>query len=144
MGHVGVAVIAARRVRIPEQVKVVVRDELRVGLRGQASGAAEVVGVGVRDDDGVHVGHLEPRVLEPFLHRFPRGRAGHAHVDDGEAAVVEQAVHVHMAKPGHGDGQLHLQYARAHVDDVFARGGLLALCIGLRHHRRRYLTGRSS
>ncbi len=133
MGHVGVAVVAARLARIPEQMEVVVRDQLGVGFLGEAAGAAEVVGVRVGDDDGVYVGHLEPGSLQAFLDRAPRRGTGHADVDDGEAVVVEQAVHVHVPQAGHGDGQLHLEDAVAEVGNFLARRDLLALPVRLRH-----------
>ena len=56
----------------------VVRDELGARLARDAPGAAEVIGVRVGDDDGVHV--LQPVAggLKPLLQRLPRLRTGQA------------------------------------------------------------------
>ena len=62
-------------------------------------GAAEVVGVRVRDDRRCGCrASLNPAVLQPLFSAFHDCGPGQPGVDDGEAAVVEQAVHVHVAR----------------------------------------------
>ena len=96
-------------------------------LAGDATGAAEVVGVRVRDDDGVDVAQLEAGALEPRLERLPGLRTGEPGVDDGEAALVHKAVGVDVAEAGHPDRELHAQDAGGDLDDVLARRLLLLL-----------------
>ena len=108
-----------------ERGERVVRDQLRARLLRDAARAAEVVGVRVRDDDGVHVLELVARGLEPLLQRLPRLRTGQAGVDHGEPAVVDEAVHVHVTEAGHPDRQLHAQHARRDLGDLFRRRLLL-------------------
>ena len=50
-----------------------VRDELCPRLPRDAPGAAEVIGMRVRDDDGVHVTQSEARALQPDLERLAAG-----------------------------------------------------------------------
>ena len=103
------------------------RDQLGVCLTGDATGAAEVVGVRMRDDDGVDVAQLEPGGLQPGLERLPGLRTGEPGVDDGEAALVDEAVRVHVAEAGHPDRQLHAEDAGGDFDDFLARRLLLLL-----------------
>ena len=77
---------------------------------------------------GVDVVDLEAGVLEALLHGLPRGRAGHADVDDGEAAIVEEAVHVHVAQARHRDRQLHPDDAVAQVGDRLRSRGPARSC----------------
>ena len=71
-----------------------------LGAVGVAHAArpAEVVGVRVGDDDGVDVLGLVARSLQPVDEGAPRLRAGHARVDDGDAALVLEEVAVHVAE----------------------------------------------
>ena len=70
---------------------------------------------------------VKPGGLEPRLERLPRLRTGQAGVDDGEAAVVEEAVHVHVPEARHPDRQLHPDHARRDLGDLVGRGLLLLL-----------------
>ena len=103
------------------------RDQLGARLTGDPTGAAEVVGVRVGDDDGVDVAQLEPGGLQPGLERLPGLRTGETGIDDGEAALVEEAVRVHVAEAGHPDRELHAQDAWRDLDDLLARRLLLLL-----------------
>ena len=113
-----------------------VRDQLGAGLAGNASGAAEVIGMRVRDDHGVHVFELVAGGLEPLLQRFPRLRSGEPGVDHGEPAVVDEAVHVHVTEARHPDRQLHAQHAGPDFGDLF-RCRFLFLARGPRRFRLR-------
>ncbi len=72
--------------------------ELGTGLVRKAPGAAEVVRVGVGDDDCVDVADLQPGVLQAGAQCQPRGAPRHTRVDEGGAAVVEEGVAVHVAE----------------------------------------------
>jgi hypothetical protein len=104
-----------------------VRDQLGARLAGDAPGTAEVIGMRMRDDDGVDVTQLEAGGLQPGLERLPRLRAREPGVDDSEAALVEEAVRIHVAETGHPDRQLHAQDAGGDFDDLLARRLLLLL-----------------
>ena len=104
-----------------------VRDELGARLLRDAPGAAEVVGMRVRDDDGVDVRSLKPADFSRVLSAFHDCGPGQPGVDDGEAAVVEEAVRVHVAEAGHPDRQLHAQDAGRDLDDLLGRRLLLLL-----------------
>ena len=90
-----------------------------------APGAAEVVGVGVGDDDRVDVLGLVAGPLQPVDERPPRLRARHAGIDDGDAALVLEEVAVHVAEARQHDRQLRAQDAGRHLGDL--GGGRLRL-----------------
>ena len=102
-----------------------VRDQLRAGLFADPAGGAEVIRMRMRHDDGVDV--LDPiaRRGETSLQRLPARRSREAGVDNGEATVVHQAVHVHVPEPGHPDGELHPQDTGGDLGDLFGRLFLL-------------------
>ncbi len=98
------------------------RDELGAGFARDAPRATEMVGVRVGHDDGVHVLQAEVGGREPMLQRLPGLRARETGIDDGETAVVDQAVHVDVAESRHPDRQLHAQHARRDLGDLGRRG----------------------
>ena len=88
--------------------------------------------MGVGDDDGVDVAHLDlgtPQAVEEVL---PRLLAREPGVDDGDAAAVGDGVAVHVTEAGHGDGQLHAQHAGSDLADL-RTGRFLLLPQSLRH-----------
>jgi hypothetical protein len=129
-----------RRRRGPE-MEVPVRDDLRTRLLGEAHGTAEVVGMGVGDDDGVDVLHREARLAQPVLDGLPGARPGEARIDDRGAFGVEQRVAVHVAEPGQVDGELHSQHIRGDFGDLLRCRFLL---LSLRHGPQASSRGRSA
>jgi hypothetical protein len=118
------------------EAKAAVRHDLRVRLPGEARGAAEVIRVRVRDDHRVDVLRPESGLSEPVLDRAPGVGTGHAGVDDGGAALVEQRVHVDVTEARHPDRELHAQHVRSDFRDLALRR-LLLLSVRPRHGRRR-------
>jgi len=92
------------------------------GFTRHAARASEVIRMRVGHDDGVDVFHAVTGRLQPLLQRLPRLRTGQSRIDDGEAAVVDQAVHVDVAQTRHPDRELHAQYAGCDLGDLFRRG----------------------
>ena len=60
------------------------------GLLVDPHGAAEVIRVGVGDEDRVHVAGLQIRLPEPILNRLPGERPGQSGIDDRHAVPVHQ------------------------------------------------------
>ena len=124
----------------------VMRDDLRVRFAREAARTTEVVGVRVRDDHRVDVFDLVAGGLEPRLQRLPRLRTGKSGIDDGNALVVDEAVHVHVTEAGHPDRKLHPKHAGRDFAD-FLRGLFLLLARRARGslfgvgHARRLLVG---
>jgi len=104
-----------------------VRDDARARLLREARRAAEVIGVRVRDDDGVDVAHLQAGACEPLLELAPAGLAGQPRIHDRGAALVEERVAVHVAEAGHADRELHPQHAGCDLGHLLARRFLLLL-----------------
>jgi hypothetical protein len=92
--------------RVEPRAEAAVGDDLGAVGVAHAAGAPEVVGVRVRDDDGVDVLGLVAGPLEPVDEGPPRLRPGHAGIDDGDAALVLEEVAVHMSEAGQHDRQL--------------------------------------
>ena len=105
-----------------------VRDELGSRFLTDPARAAEVVGMRVRDDDGVHVTQPEARALQPVLERLPGLGTREPGIDHGQTAVVEQPVHVHVPETGHPDGELHTDDPGRDLGDVRG-GGVLFLLV---------------
>ena len=88
----------------PEGAESALRHQLGARLLGQAAGGPEVVGVGVGDDDRVHVTQRHPDLVQTTAQGAPRQGPGHARVDHGRAPVVDQGVGVDVPQPRHVDG----------------------------------------
>ena len=114
------------------EAEVAVADHARAGLAHEARRAAEVVGVRVRDDHGVHVLQADPGLLQAILQRAPARRAGQPGVDQRGALTVDQRVAVHVPQPGHRDRELHAQHVRGDFRDL---GPRLFLLLPFRHVR---------
>jgi len=114
-----------------------VGNELGPGFTGETAGTAEVVGVGMGDDDAVDVADPEAGAVQPVLEGLPRLRSGKPRIDDRETPVVEQALHVDVTEAGHPDRQLHPDDARCDLRDLLRRPLLLLLGRTRRRRRRR-------
>ena len=102
-------------------------DDIGAGFVAQAVGPTEVVGVGMGDNNGVHIGHPEPGPIEPIDQVPPGLSAGKPRVDDGHPALVFQQVAVHVAETRHRNRQLRAQHARCHFGHLVAGRFLLLL-----------------
>ena len=113
--------------RIEPGAEPAVGDDVGAALTAEETGAAEVVGVAVRHDDGVHPLQRDAGGVEPAPETLPVGRSHHARVDEGEAAFVLERVAVHVAEPGEADERQHqAQHARRDLGDLVG-GGFLFL-----------------
>ena len=132
VGRPGVVEVdRVRHFRVPPGAEALVGEQLRAVLGLEPAGQAEVVGVRVGHDDGVHLGHGHVGLGQPVEQRAPRDIARQPGVDDGHPPLVFQRVAVRVAETGEVDGQLHPQDAGHDLDDVGA-GPLLLL---LHRHR---------
>ena len=105
------------------------RDPERAsGLLDEPAGAAEVVGVVVRDDHAPHRAALE-RVDEMALPEVPRHLRAVARVDDGPAVAVLEQPQIDVVER---EGQRHADPAHAgrHGDRLARCGDALAVGIG--------------
>ena len=101
------------------------RHDLGAALTAEETRAAEVIGVAVRHDDGVHPLQRNAGRIEPASEALPVGRSHHARVDEGEAAFVLEHVAVHVAEPGDADERQHeAQHARRDLRDLVGSGFL--------------------
>ena len=71
----------------------------------------------------------KPAVARRVFSAFHDFGPGQARVDDGEASVVDEAVHVHVAEAGHPDRQLHPQHTGRDLGDLLG-GRFLFLLLG--------------
>lgn len=93
--------------------------ELGPRLVRQPAGAPEVVRVRVRDYDSVNVTNFEAGRSQACCESGPGRLAGHAGVDDGSAAIVEEGIAVHVSQPGEENRHLEAEDARCDFDDLF-------------------------
>ena len=103
-------------------------NHLGSGLLGEASGAAEVVGMRVGDEHGVDVFDGKSRALQPVLDRPPGARAGEARIHHGGSLAIEDRVAIHVTQSRHTDRKLHPKYVGTNLHDL-GSGGLLLLSL---------------
>lgn len=93
--------------------------DLRTRLLVKTHGTAEMIGMGMRNEDGMDMPRLETGLSQAMQDGIPRGDPGEARVDQGSAVVVDQGVHVHMAQSGNADRQLHTKNILRDFRDLF-------------------------
>ena len=123
-----------RFVAIPDHPEALVGDDLGAGLGPHPAGPAEVVGMAVGHDHGVHPPQRDAGAGESLGQLGERTPPGQSGVDDGDAARVLEDVAVDVAEAGHVDRQLGTQDARGDLGDL-GRGALLLLATGAIAHR---------
>ena len=105
-------------------------DDVGAGLVADPAGAAEVVGVAVGDDDGVHPAQRDAGARPAARSSvFSVRRPGSPGSTMADAALVLEHVAVDVAEAGHVDRQLGPQHARGDLGDL-ARRPLLLLAAG--------------
>ena len=97
-------------------------------LLGQQSCAAEVIGMRMRDDNGVHLIQGDARRVHAAPEGLPRLLAWEARIDQCETLGIFEGVRVDVAQSGEIDGQLQAQDSGHHLDDV--RRGVHLLLFG--------------
>ena len=97
----------------------------RPRLRGEGVGAAEVVDVGVGDDDGVHVARLVAGVGQARGERLRRSRDRAGRGRRWRRRGRREGVAVHVPEAGQRHRQLHPQHARGDLGDLGCCGLLL-------------------
>ena len=74
---------------------------------GDLDGASEMVGMRVGDEDRMDMPRLETGLLQAMLDRVPGILARKSRVDDRDALVVDERVHVDVAQAGDPNWELH-------------------------------------
>ncbi len=118
---------------VPDHPEALVGDDLGARLGPHPAGPAEVVGVAVRDDDGVHPPQRDAGAGQALGQRGERASTGQPRVDDGHAAGVLEDVAVDVTEAGHVDRQLGAQHAGGDLGDLGGRA-LLLLATGAIAH----------
>jgi len=110
-------------------------NDARAGFLVKANRASEMIGMRMRDENRVDVTRFETRLLEALLDRVPRSLAGETGIDHRSPVVVDEGVHVDVAKPGKMDRQLHPKDVLGDLADFFL-GFFLLLSFRLAHRAR--------
>ena len=105
---------------------------------GDALGVAEVVGMGVGDEDRMDPLEVEVSGFETGQERVPRRFPRKARVDKGDPVLVDDGIAVHMGQTGKRDVELHAQDVRPHFGDLRASRLLLLTFRGRGHERTSY------
>ena len=92
----------------------------------QLRATAEVVGVRVSDDCGVHPLDRNLSFGKPIGERGPRLWTGQSGIYEGDAITVDQGVAIHVAEAWQRDRELQPKNARSDLGDLFG-GRLLFL-----------------
>ena len=130
---------------IPEDPKLLVRDDVAAGVRLQPVGSAEVVGMAVGDDDRVHPLQGNPRLVQTLLDHGVTGLLRKTRIHQGDAPFVLEDVHIDVTKTRNGDGQLGPKHAGGDFQDLVTRRQLFLLggTRGRIGHDSRVLPGRN-
>ena len=103
------------------------RHDVGARLPPHPARTAEVVGMRVRDDDGVDPPQRDACARQPARQHLERVRPGEPGIDDRDAPLVLEDVAVDVPESRHVDGQLASEDPRRDLGDLVARPLLFLL-----------------
>ena len=104
----------------PAEMKGTMGDDLGATFLVDLYGAAKMIWMGMRNEDGVNMSWLESRLFQAMADGIPGRSSRKTRVDDGCTVLVDQRVHVHMPETRNLNGQLHAKNILRHLGDFFA------------------------
>ena len=89
---------------VVKQAETFVRNDLGTGCGTKPTCATKVIGVAVRDDDGMYAAYRHTNFAQALVDCRPRCLTWQAGVDNRDASTVFQNIHIDVSKPGKVDG----------------------------------------
>jgi hypothetical protein len=89
---------------VVKQAETFVRNDLGASCGTKPTRTPKVIGVAVRDDDGMYATHWHTNSAQALVDCRPRCLAWKAGVDNRDASTVFQNIHIDVPEPRKVDG----------------------------------------
>jgi hypothetical protein len=89
---------------VEKQAETFVRNDLGTGFGPKPTCATKVIGMAVRDDDGMYAAYWHTNFAQALVDCGPCCLAGKAGVDNRDASAVFQNIHIDVPEPRKVDG----------------------------------------
>jgi hypothetical protein len=89
---------------VEKQAETFVRNDLGASCGPKPTCTSKVIGVAVRDDDGMYAANWHTNLAQALVDCRPRCLARKAGVDNRDASTVFQNIHIDVPEPRKVDG----------------------------------------